>query len=135
MNYPDIEFRKDIYKYHTISDPLPKIPDGSGTTEGIGEQIEQVQKELDRLNQQAQKQAERDHITVRIDNELALAEATGILLTHIRQLVVEQVRSVNGVKLLSRFSKELQPLAHTYGVKIVKVGNGELATLALASAK
>lgn len=143
MNYPDIGFRKAVINNgRLLTDPLPKIQDGSGTTEGIEEQIEQAQKKLDRLKQQATKQqdyireqAERDRIAARISDELALAEATQTLLTHIHQLVVDQTRSVNGSKALAYFIKELQPLAQTYGVKIVKVGNGELATLVLASAK
>lgn len=127
MNYPDIEFRKAVAPAGVAARPL--------TAATTGELVEQAKQELARLEELDAVTKQRDEGATRIDNELALAQATHTLLTHIRQLVVDQARSVNGSKALAIFIKELQPLAQTYGVKIVKVGNGELATLVLASAK
>lgn len=125
MNYPDFEFRKAVAGTAGQTDQ----PDAHNIYP------EKLEAEAFRMLQQARDLAAKEAIEARIKEELALAEATQVLLTHIRQLVVGQARSVNGSRPLARFIKELQPLARTYGVKIVKVGNGELATLVLASTK
>jgi len=125
MNYPEFEYRKAVAGTAGLTDR----PDAHTIYP------EKLEAEAFQMLQQARDLAAKEAIEARIKEELALAEATQALLTHIRQLVVEQTRSVNGSKPLSRFIKELQPLAQTYGVRIVKVGNGELATLVLASAK
>lgn len=126
MNYPDLAFREAV-----VPVPAPRPLPATVTKE----LVKQAEQDLTRLKELDAETQRRGKIAARIEAEQALAEATQVLLTNIRQLVVDQVRTVNGFKALAHFIKELQPLAKTYGVKIVKVGNGELATLVLAPAK
>lgn len=88
------------------------------------------------LAQQAEQQAVREEtlaektaLNNRISYEVALANATIILLASLRSLLLGEVPSVAPQAVLAKFRKELQPLAETYGVKIVCVGDKTTATL------
>lgn len=60
---------------------------------------------------------------IRIDHDKALAQATLVLLYALQGNKNAQE------PLLARFRKELQPLANSYGVKIVLVGDKSIASL------
>ena len=64
----------------------------------------------------------------RISTELKLADATSDLLKQVRRLIGGEVE-VPSMFSLAEFRKELQPLAATYGFKIVLVGDKTKATL------
>lgn len=72
--------------------------------------------------------AERRALGERIQYEIALAEATSQLLAFIRSLLLSEV-CVDSSTVFATFRKELQPLASTYGVKIVLIGQKDRATL------
>lgn len=73
----------------------------------------------------AANQALHDRITA----ELGLCAATAVLLRNVRSLVLESAATVPASSELARFRKELQPLAETYGLRIVLVGDRTTATL------
>ena len=73
------------------------------------------------------KAAELKAFNERIDYERDLAEATALLVVSIRRL--RTAGECSAYPTFARFRKELSPLAETYGVKIVLVGDKSKATL------
>lgn len=78
----------------------------------------------------AAEQAERAALTERLSFDRDLANATAILLDSVKTLRLGKL-GVGAQSALARFIKELQPLALSYGVRIVKVGDKSTATLVL----
>lgn len=89
------------------------------------DQLEQAAREA-RADEEAE--AAKQAISTRIDGEVALAKATILLLSDVRTLCVHGMSPVPRTELAT-FRKELQPLAETYGVRIVLIGDKSTATL------
>lgn len=77
-------------------------------------------------------EAARQALDARLKYEQELCHATRQLLMEIRSLVINGSAQPTPHTYFARFRKELQPLASTYGVKLVLIGMGQLATLVIA---
>lgn len=111
----------DIHTMKTIK-PGPGALEGQHLT---ADQLEQAASEA-RADEEAE--AAKQAISTRIDGEVALAKATILLLSDVRTLCVHGMSPVPRTELAT-FRKELQPLAETYGVRIVLIGDKSTATL------
>lgn len=74
-------------------------------------------------------QEAKDALIARLNNDRALAVATQALIEAARDLVVYGQYTTTSADSFAKFRKELQPLASSYGLKIVLVGNRSRATL------
>lgn len=111
----------DVYTVKLIK-PMPGAIEGHRLT---ADQLEQAAHEA-RADEEAA--AAKQAISTRIDGEVALAKATLLLLSDVRTLCVHGMSTVPRTELAA-FRKELQPLAETYGVRIVLIGDKSTATL------
>jgi hypothetical protein len=87
------------------------------------EQLKQAQDAVIAAEKAVAEQAERDAFTARIGRDIELARATGDLLSAIRHGAI----TVN--LNFAKFRSELQPLANSYGFKIILVGDKTCASL------
>lgn len=86
---------------------------------------------LEAAERREAEEAEREALKDRLTYETKLAHATLTLLGEVRRMRVEQ-RQSEVFNALADFRKELSPLAATYGMKIVLVGDKTRAALTYA---
>jgi hypothetical protein len=94
------------------------------------EAVEQLTAALAAAEKRKAAEEIRQQTLARIKNEAALAHATSLLLRDINTLAQGRITAPSSP--LATFRKELQPLAATYGMKIVLVGDKTQATLVQA---
>lgn len=76
-------------------------------------------------------QAERDAIQARIREDQRLADATICLLQRLEDLRVFRTKIPTPALQLAKYRKQLQPLAESYGARIVLIGDKTQATVVL----
>lgn len=97
------------------------------------QRIKQAEEALAKAIAAKQEADEREAFGKRIDNDVKLAEATALLLVRIRSLALAASNATSvGLPEFARFRKELQPLAESYGMKIVLVGDRTTASVVAA---
>lgn len=107
--------------------PAPQAPRPYAPQAAIGpspeERIKQAQEALAQAEQAKAQEDARKALEARLDYEQGLAYATGEMLQAIRN------RSGAISTTFAKFRKELNPLAETYGFKLVLVGDKTRAAL------
>lgn len=111
----------DVYPVKPIK-PMPGAIEGQRLT---ADELEQAAREA-RADEEAR--AAKEKIEARINRDETLAMATVALLRQINYLLVDG-GECSALHNLAEFRKELQPLAETYGVRIVLIGDKSTATL------
>ena len=94
------------------------------------ERVALIQQQLAEAEAALAAKNEHDTLAAKIDAEIALAEATRTLLADIRVLLLANNLTYRR-REFATFRKELTPIAASYDVKIVLVGDKSAATLVL----
>ena len=94
--------------------------------------IARAHKEIAEAEAEIAKAAEIAALTSRIEQDLELALATSALLIGAKDLLLGNNTHGTSARMFAKLRKELAPLAESYGVKIVLVGDKTSATLVKA---
>ena len=114
-----------------VSAPVPpKYPAPCSRTIEPSERVTMLQQELAEAEAALATKNERDALAAKIDAEIALAEATRMLLADIRILRLTD-NQTHRRKAFATYHKELAAIAASYDVKIVPVGDKTAANLVL----
>lgn len=125
MKYPDTNYQ------HAAPTAVPQAgwtPTPNAGPDSQAENVKRIEKSLEIAKQAEQAAIVRAELATRINTERSLAAATTLLLGGIEGVLLSGYGASNQAEWAT-FRKELQPLAESYGVRIVLVGDKTRATL------
>jgi hypothetical protein len=94
--------------------------------------IKRAQEEIVKAEAEKAKQAADAALADRFAHDAGLAHATSELLAAGRGLLLGNIRVAATLSIIAKYRKELAPLAASYGLKIVLVGDKSTATVVQA---
>ncbi len=124
--------RPQVAAFDFETAPMPPKAPSTYAVPKPEEVIAKAEADIAKAQEQIEAANVKAALADRFNYDQELAQATVSLIGEAKRLILDGQTSASANTSFAKFRKQLSPLAATYGVKIVLVGNKSTATVALA---